>query len=499
MDARIDPTIPADLREVVITRTFDAPRELVWKVWTDPEHLRAWWGPHGYDAPHPSVDLRAGGFMNLDMRAPDGTLLPNPTTIREVKPPEKLVIASTAFADEKGNAQLEILQTFTFAEDKGKTRLTIKATVLTAAAAALPALKGMRQGWTESLEKIDEHLAMLRWVEAAGGKATQNGTTFLVPAGTPVVVTARTFDAPRDLVWRALTDPAMRSQWWGPADLTNHVREMDVRPGGKWRIDQTRNGETFSFWGEFRAVMKPARLVDTFNFADFPPVVETITLAERGGRTTLTLVGRSDSVAARDAAVKTGMERGARESMDRLAALLKDLAFADRVDAGHRDFSAKQGSNQRKVSHGSFTIERTFDAPAKLVFNVFADQEAKNKWFGGPAGWVQGEKWMDFRVGGREVNVGGPPGGLMSRFDCHYYDIIPDQRIVYAYEMYLDDIRISVSVATLEFRPAGPGTKLVLTEQGAFLDGFDDPALREEGTRHLMEALARALKSPVAA
>jgi len=87
----------------------------------------------------------------------------------------------------------------------------------------------------------------------------------------------------------------------------------------------------------------------------------------------------------------------------------------------------------------------------------------------------------------------------MSRFECRYYDIVPNELIVYSYEMYLDAQRISVSVASLEFRPAGKGTRFVLTEQGAFLDGFDNPALREEGTRELVEALARSLKQTAAA
>src|SRR5262249_24065417 len=140
-----------------------------------------------------------------------------------------------------------------------------------------------------------------------------------------------------------------------------------------------------------------------------------------------------------------------------------------------------------------------FEAAPHMVFTAFADPEAKARWVGGPPGWVQGENHMDFRVGGREVNVGGPPGGVTSRFECRYYDIVPNQRIVYVYEMYLDDARISVSVATIEFKPAGAGTRFVLNEMGAYLDGFDNPAMREEGTRHLVEALARSLKQTAAA
>ncbi|MEX0854121.1 MAG: SRPBCC domain-containing protein [Bauldia sp.] len=325
MDAKVSPTIDPALREVVITRTFDAPRDLVWQAWTDPKHVAQWWGPHGFDAPHPSVDLRPGGAMNFDMRAPDGSILPGPVIIRELKAPEKLVISSRAFVDEAGNAQFEVLVTVTLAEEDGKTTLTVRATVTKATAAALPALKGMRQGWTETLEKLGEHLAITRWT-ATAGKGAKGATSFVVPGDEPVVVIRRTFEAPRALVWQAITDPDMRAKWWGPTDYQVNVRELDARVGGKWRIDHVgEDGKTYEFWGEFTEVRAPQRLVNTFRFESYPPAIETITLAERDGRTTLTNVTRVDTFEHRNGWVETGMERGARESMDRLADLLKTM------------------------------------------------------------------------------------------------------------------------------------------------------------------------------
>jgi uncharacterized protein YndB with AHSA1/START domain len=359
----------------------------------------------------------------------------------------------------------------------------------------------MRQGWSESFQKMADHLDLIHWGAYAPAKKGDGGTSFVVPGDRPVAVVRRTFDAPRELVWQALTDPKMRAQWWGPRRYEANVRELDVRVGGKWRIDHLgEDGKTYEFWGEFREVRAPQRLVNTFCFEGYPPAVETTTLAETDGGTTLTNVTRVDTMALRDGWVSTGMESGARESMDRLAELLSRTKLRHSADLALEAFAARQkaGNVERKVSHATFRIERTFDAPAPLVFNAFADEKAKDKWFGGPPGWTQGEKSMDFRVGGREVSVGGPPGGPTSKFYATYYDIVPNERIVYAYEMYLDDTRISVSVATIEFKPAGAGTRLILTEQGAFLDGFDNPALREEGTRGLLEALARSLKMPAA-
>lgn len=107
--------------------------------------------------------------------------------------------------------------------------------------------------------------------------------------------------------------------------------------------------------------------------------------------------------------------------------------------------------------------------------------------------WVTSFHELDLRPGGRERLITGPAGGTAHAFDAVYWDVVPDQRIVFAYDMHLDDTRISVSLATVEFFPSGRGTRLVFTEQGAFLDGYDDVAGREEGTRIGLENLARVL------
>jgi uncharacterized protein YndB with AHSA1/START domain len=102
---------------------------------------------------------------------------------------------------------------------------------------------------------------------------------------------------------------------------------------------------------------------------------------------------------------------------------------------------------------------------------------------------------LDFRVGGREVNRGGPPGGPIYTYEAEFRDIVPEQRIVYTYEMFADHSRISVSVATVLFRGDDTKTQLVVTEQGVFLDGLDTVAQREEGTQSLLESLAASLES----
>ena len=112
----------------------------------------------------------------------------------------------------------------------------------------------------------------------------------------------------------------------------------------------------------------------------------------------------------------------------------------------------------------------------------------------GPDEWVSSGHELDFRVGGRERISGGEQGGPVFTFEARYADIVPDERIVTTYEMYQDDTRISVSLAAVEFQPAGAGTRLVYTEHGAFLDGHDTPAARERGTADLLDRLGVVLK-----
>jgi uncharacterized protein YndB with AHSA1/START domain len=147
------------------------------------------------------------------------------------------------------------------------------------------------------------------------------------------------------------------------------------------------------------------------------------------------------------------------------------------------------------VAHDTFVVERTYDAPVAQVFRAWADPILKARWFAGSADALGAGYELDFRVGGREVNRGGPPGGPAYTYESQFRDIVPERRIVYTYEMWADEARISVSVATAQFHSQDSTTRLVLTEQGVFLDGHDTVAQREEGTRALLDSLAAVLKS----
>jgi len=150
----------------------------------------------------------------------------------------------------------------------------------------------------------------------------------------------------------------------------------------------------------------------------------------------------------------------------------------------------------RSVVHATFHLVRAYDASPARVWKALTDPVAKAQWFGVASEQVEIiERAMDPRPGGRERLKGRFGGRVVSSFDATYYDVIENERLVYCYEMHLDDRKISVSVATLQLKADGKRTRLMVTEQGAFLDSYDDAGSRERGTGELLDALGRSLVS----
>ena len=145
----------------------------------------------------------------------------------------------------------------------------------------------------------------------------------------------------------------------------------------------------------------------------------------------------------------------------------------------------------RSVSHGTFTIERSYSAPPDRVFAAWSSQQEKNRWFGEGDDFLAAtdEYVLDFRIGGRERLAGTMPNGRAFTYDALYQDIVDGRRIVMSYDVQIDGRRNSVSLMTVEIAPAGSGTALVLTEQGAFFDGLDTSEQREEGALDMLAKL----------
>jgi uncharacterized protein YndB with AHSA1/START domain len=152
-------------------------------------------------------------------------------------------------------------------------------------------------------------------------------THFTVKRDELAVMIDRVFDAPRETVWKTLTDPKAIPRWWGPRNQTTTVEKMDVKVGGAWRyISRDEAGTTYAFHGVYREIDPPKRISDTFNFEGIPPgheLVETATLEDLGGRTRMTTVSRYANVEDLDGMVGSGMESGAVESWERLAELVE--------------------------------------------------------------------------------------------------------------------------------------------------------------------------------
>jgi uncharacterized protein YndB with AHSA1/START domain len=274
-------------REIVFTRTFEAPRELVFKVWTDPRHVGAWWGPYGFTTTTSEMDVRPGGVWRYVMHGPDGTDYPNKIVYREVVRPERLTYWHGDDNDGEAGQSFEV--EVRFDEQGGKTRLTMRMIFATAEERNLVVEKfGADEGGNQTLDRLREHLATIEAFEA-GGQA---------------FVLSRVFDAPRELVFRVWSEAEHLARWWGPVNCAVEVRSLEFRPGGIFHYSM-RTPDGGEMWGRFlyREIVAPERIVFLSAFADETgnPVradfsadwpidtLSTLTLEDQGGRTKLTL------------------------------------------------------------------------------------------------------------------------------------------------------------------------------------------------------------------
>ena len=142
-------------RTVTLTRVYDAPRDLVWRAWTDAKHLAHWFGPSGFTSFVPELDVRVGGALRIVMHGPDGNDYPMKGIFRQVVPPGLLVFSNIAI-DKDGNHLLEGETTVILEEQGGKTRLTLHTRAVGLVPIAPQMLAGMEMGWSQSLDKLDE-------------------------------------------------------------------------------------------------------------------------------------------------------------------------------------------------------------------------------------------------------------------------------------------------------------------------------------------------------
>ncbi len=153
-------------------------------------------------------------------------------------------------------------------------------------------------------------------------------TEFVIEPGRQDIIVTRVFDAPREVVFKAFSDPDLIPNWWGPRRYTTEIDRMEVKPGGLWRfINRDPDGNVYAFKGVYHDVVAPERVILTFEFEGMPGQVslETATFEEVEGKTRFVGVSVFQSVEDRDAMVQSGMEEGARETYDRLAEVIQSL------------------------------------------------------------------------------------------------------------------------------------------------------------------------------
>jgi uncharacterized protein YndB with AHSA1/START domain len=301
----------------------------------------------------------------------------------------------------------------------------------------------------------------------------------------PLVI-SRHFAAPRDLVFKAWSSADHIKRWFSPEGCSVPEAEVDFRTGGVFAVCMhLPTGEDHWTRGTFEEVSPPDGLTFTadaiFDGEKRFTVHTVVTFADEGIGTRMTVTQAYDI---HDPAFVSGVGRALQGAPE---------GWRTTLDKLEREVARIEAAEPRSVVHAIFSLERVYDAAPALVFRALSDPVAKARWFEGGGGWTPIERMMDVRPGGRERAKGRWPNGVVTTFDAVYFDVVPNQRLVYGYEMRIDARKISVSLATIELAPAGAGTRLRVTEQGAFLDGYDDAGSREHGTGLLLDRLGASL------
>jgi len=302
----------------------------------------------------------------------------------------------------------------------------------------------------------------------------------------PVVVT-RLFPAPPELVFKAWSSAEHVRQWFCPAGYSVPEAQVEFRVGGAFNVCmRSPAGENHWTRGQFLEIRPHSRLVIEKHAvgADNAPLFRADTIVnftEEAHGTRLHVEQRYTLFAPQAAPMVQGAPQGWGQTLDRLEQLVAQMK------------RPTPGINQ--VVHATFCLERIYEASRAQVYHALTDPAAKAKWFGAGGAFTPIAKEMEVRNGGRELFKARWDSGMVTCFEAYYHDVVPEERLVYTYTMHLDERKISVSLATFELKPAGAGTRLVLTEQGAFLDGYDDAGARERGTNGLLDALGASLKS----
>lgn len=294
--------IPTAGRELTISRLVNAPRELVWEVWTKPVHIKNWWGPNGFYNTIFKMDVQPGGEWDFIMHGPDGTDYKNKSVYKEVVKHKKLVY------DHVSGPKFQF--TVIFTEQGNKTLISIQMLFVTAEQKDKVVKEfGAAEGLKQNMDKLETYLAK--------GYASDELTI------------TRIINAPRELIFKAWTDPKMLAKWWGPNGFSSPVCEADAKPKGRIYIDmKAPDGNVYPMDGEYDEITAPEKIVFTTAALDgnnqrLFEVKNTVILTEENGKTKLTLHAKVGNIRSEGEHYLTGMNEGWSQSIERLINLVE--------------------------------------------------------------------------------------------------------------------------------------------------------------------------------
>jgi uncharacterized protein YndB with AHSA1/START domain len=285
MTASIHESTDANRQRVVLERAFSAPRELVFSLFQDPVHLARWWCPYPLTFPVCEFDARPGGSLRFVLQTSDGTRFPSIGTVLEVDPPKRLVFTTRRESVEPGSTQMEVQQTVTFTERGNQTVIRVQIDVLQANETTPQTLDGMEIGWMQDFGKLEFYLLPLTDAEDVNRAGTE--AEIRTPSNQEIVM-SRTFNAPRALIFKAITGPEL------------------VR-------------------GEYFLIESPELVVNSFELEQTAGqiVIDAVHLFERNETTLLTNIALYPSKAERDKALDAGVARRTIERYERLEDVLR--------------------------------------------------------------------------------------------------------------------------------------------------------------------------------
>lgn len=418
-------------REIVVTRTFNAPRELVYQVFTEPQHVPHWWGPRGFTLTTQEMNVRVGGVWRFVMHGPDGTDYDNTIAYREIKRPSLLVYSHSGNADDP----VQFVTTVTLEEvDRIKTKVTLRA-VFDRPEARANAVKSHHaiEGGQQTMDRLGERLISL---DTAPGS----------------IVTSRVFAASPEQVYAAFSDPRQLAQWWGPKDFTNTFTTFDLRPGGAWIFTMHGpDGANYPNESEFVEVVPNERIVfHHYRMMHWFKMTMTFA-AQPGGQTKLTWQMQFGSTEENDQ-IRRGVTEGNNDNYDRLAAhLARQCELTATV---HPD---TPGTHE-------LVISRVFAAPRELVWEAWTNPKHAVNWWG-PNGFSATIHEMDLRPGGVwRQTLHGPDGTDYANLST-FREVVKPERIVYDHGGGKAGAPGVQFVATWTFETVAPGkTRLTLRQ-----------------------------------